>query len=271
MNDARDRCLVPDWQLERFRLRELPAEDMNVLAGRLATDDALRRRLAQLDTDDRAILGQLPTRTVAAQIRSRCEQPSPRPGPRLLSWQPALGAAAVLLVVAAATLLGPERGPSSSVAPPLEPTRIKGLRPQVLLFRKTPAGAEPLTQASVARAGDVVQLAYQAAGRRYGVIVSIDSRGAVTAHLPRGQRRAAELAPGGNVALPTAYQLDDAPRWEAFYIVAAPQPFDVDVVVAAARAAAAAPANGAADNPARLALPAGFEQSAFLLKKDMPR
>ncbi len=270
MNDARDRRPVPDWQLERFRLRELPAEDMATLAGAIAGDDALRRRLEQLAEDDRQILERLPPRTVAAAVRSRHEQALARRVRRLPLWLPALATAAVLLVAAGVAWLGPGRAPSASDPRGLEPTRIKGLRPEVLLFRKTTSGAEALTRASVAHAGDVVQLAYQAAGRRYGVIVSVDSRGTVTSHLPMAGRRAAELVAGANVPLPAAYQLDDAPRWEAFYIVAASEPFDVDAVVAAARSVAA-PASSASGDPARLALPAGFEQSVFLLRKEMPR
>jgi hypothetical protein len=268
MNDARDPNLVPDWQLERFRLQELPPPEMETLATAIAADDTLRRRLEQLASDDRAVLEQLPPRTMALAVRARYQQTAARPGRRLALWQTALAATAMLVVVGV-TLFGPGRGPTTSSLPGTEPTRIKGLRPEVLLFRKTANGAEPLTRASVAHPGDVIQLAYQAAGRRYGVIVSVDSRGLVTPHLPRSGSRAAELVAGSNVPLPTAYELDDAPRWEAFYVVAATQPFDVAVVVAAARAAA--PTNGAGGNPARLALPAGFAQSAFLLKKDMPR
>jgi hypothetical protein len=259
---------IRDWQLERFRLRELPADEMATVAAAIATDDELRRRLEQLEAGDREVLEQLPPRAVAAAVRARYERSPADPGCRLRLWQPALAVAAVLVVVAGLTLLGPGRGPATADLPRLEPTRIKGLRPEVLLFRKTANGAEPLTRASVAHPGDVVQLAYQAAGRRYGVIVSVDSRGVVTPHLPRSGSRAAELTVGSNVPLATAYELDDAPRWEVFYIVAAPAPFDVAVVADAARAASVPTAAAA---HIRLALPAGFEQSAFLLKKDKPR
>jgi hypothetical protein len=269
MSEARERRAVPDWQLERLRLQELPAQDMAALAALIADDEALRQRLDGLAADDRAVLAELRPAAMAAAIRSRSVA-SPAPAARRLPlWLPAFASAAVLLIAVGAVVLGPVRRPSTSEPPRLEPTRIKGLRPEILLFRKTASGAEPLTRASVAHAGDVVQLAYQAAGRRYGAVVSVDSRGTVTFHLPRNGPRAAELVPGANVPLPTAYELDDAPRWETFYLVAASQPFDLDLVVAAARAVASTPAG--AGNPARLALPAGFEQSAFLLRKDLPR
>ncbi len=270
MNEARDRLAVPDWQLERFLLRELPSQEMATLAAAVADDDRLRRRLEQLAADDRATLDELRPAAMAAAFRARAAASPVRP-PRQRLWLPALATAAALLVAISLSSRGPGRGPVTADRPQLEATRIKGLRPEILLFRQTTSGAEPLTRTSVAHAGDVVQLAYQAAGRRYGAIVSVDSRGTVTLHLPRAGRRSAELSVGANVPLPAAYELDDAPRWEAFYMVLAARPFDLDLVLTATRAAASMPSRGGAGGPARLALPPGFEQSAFLLKKDMPR
>src|SRR6185503_310143 len=84
------------------------------------------------------------------------------------------------------------------VGPPPAATRLKGLAPQLLLYREAgQAEAERLAPGAVARPHDVVQIAYQAAGRRYGAIVSVDGRGVVTRHLPATGARAAELRPGG--------------------------------------------------------------------------
>ncbi len=277
MNDAGTG--VPDWQLERFRLGELPPEERTAVARALERDGALRERLARLDEDDRATLAALPSREAAAAIRRRAALGSPadstvagRGRPR---WQPAFVLVAAVAAGSIVILLvrpGAVRGP----APPgLEETRIKGLVPELELFRKTAAGAESLSAASVARAGDVVQVAYRAAGGRYGVIVSVDGRGVVTPHLPREGARAVALEPGARVSLPAAYQLDDAPRFEAFYFVTYARPFAVETIRAAALEAVR---RGLANDEAavsvsalRLDLPRGFDQTAFLLKKDTPR
>ena len=61
--------------------------------------------------------------------------------------------------------------------------RIKGSaidRPALAVYRRTPAGSERLADGDVARAGDLLRVGYQPAGRDYGVILSIDGRGAVT-------------------------------------------------------------------------------------------
>jgi len=87
----------------------------------------------------------------------------------------------------------------------------------------------------------------------------VDGRGVVTRHLPREGSQAATLGTGA-VALDLAYRLDDAPRWERFYLVAASRPFEIDEVVREA---------GTAGYP--LALPAGFDQFTLALHKEPNR
>jgi hypothetical protein len=116
----------------------------------------------------------------------------------------------------------------------------------------------------------VVQIAYQAAGRRYGVVVSIDGRGRVTRHLPRTGDRAAPLRAGAPVPLPEAYRLDDAPGFERFFLVTSDAPFSVELVVRAAERL-----YGGDPDPARtgthLDLPGGLGQARFELRKEVSR
>jgi hypothetical protein len=143
--------------------------------------------------------------------------------------------------------------------------RVKGLKPSLTLYRKGPQGTEVLADNTAARAGDLVRVAYQAAGHAYGVIVSVDGRGGVTLHLPRSGPRAARLEPGDRVLLQAAYELDDAPRWEKFYLVAGDAPFDIEPIMAAAREAAAAAGD---EGPPALVLPAGLEQASLSIAKE---
>ena len=177
-------------------------------------------------------------------------------------WRrPALALAASAVVVVAGSLLF--RGHEE-----LEPeNRIKGLRPSLLVYRHTPVGDEALPDRAPARAGDLVQLTYQAAGRRFGVIVSLDGRGAVTVHHPQSGRQAARLVSGKPVRLASAYRLDDAPGWERFFLVTSDQVFDVETVVKAARSL------GGEHNAAVDALPlrGNLDQSSFTLTKETQR
>jgi hypothetical protein len=145
--------------------------------------------------------------------------------------------------------------------------RIKGLHPALSLFRKTANGSEILADGDVARAGDLIRIGYRAGGRHYGVIVSLDARGALTRHLPERGRTAAPLEARDIVLLGHAYQLDDAPAWERFFFVTADAPFEVATVEQAARRMAGGrPTTGQA--PADLPLPDALEQSTFLLTKE---
>ena len=62
--------------------------------------------------------------------------------------------------------------------------------------------------------------------------------------------------------LAQAYELDDAPGFERFYLVTADEPFAVESVVDATRRAGA-------DGP--LDLPAAMDQSSVVLEKERPQ
>jgi hypothetical protein len=258
--------MVPDWQLERFRLQELSPAEQEFVAGAAERSETVRARLAELERSDRAILALHPPRLAAEAITARTGRPmAPRPTRGL---RPALAVAASVVVLLALAQLRPAwRGPTTVARPPDE-TRIKGTRPELVIYRQADRGAEPLGDGALVRAHDVVQVLYVAAGGRYGVIVSVDGRGGVTVHLPAGEPRAAELAENRLTPLVSAYELDDAPAFERFFFVTSSAPFDVALVTDAARRLASRPL---AEGPTRLDLPLAFGQSTFLLRKDGPR
>lgn len=263
---------VPDLILERYRLGELPASDLERLERRLREDEGLRERLQALERSDREIRNRYRPEWLAERVRARL--PS-RPGAARAkaSWSrhwplpAALAVAAtVLLVLAPRTFGPPPAGPGPAPDATADPgVRIKGLRPGLALFRKTADGSEALADGALARAGDLIRVGYQAAGRPYGAILSIDGRGAVTRHLPVEGPSAASLERAGLVLLGDAYELDDAPRWEAFYFVTSDEPFDVEPVLAAAREAVA---RGAGTSPPTIALRPSLDQVMFALRKE---
>jgi hypothetical protein len=260
---------VPDLILERYRLGELPRAEAEALERRLGEDAGLRARLSALERSDAEIRRRYPPTWLAERILLRLATPAskgahPRPA---FAWRWAAPlaavAAALVLLVLAPRLVGPPAGTPAGrpAAAPDSADRIKGLVPALQIFRKTPEGSETLADGDRVRAGDSVRVGYQAAGRGFGVIVSIDGRGSVTVHLPVHGDQAAALESGGTVLLDHAYQLDDAPRFERFHFVTAKQPFAVATVVDAARRIAAT-AGGRA-----LPLAAPYEQATFLLQK----
>ncbi|HEY6179409.1 MAG TPA: hypothetical protein VIX73_33370, partial [Kofleriaceae bacterium] len=144
-----------------------------------------------------------------------------------------------------------------------ESTRAKG-PPRLLAFRHAGEQAERLDQDAIVRAGDVIQLRYKAEGQSYGVIASVDGAGVVTLHYPlREDAPPQATAVTETAALPNAYSLDDAPRFERFFFVTASGPIDVQRTLAALRAL------GQRDDSATavLDLPAGMRQWSLRLRK----
>ena len=271
MSTERQVAGIPDWQLERFRLDELPSPERETVRAALEQDPVLRRRFEALELSDREILARHAPREIAAAIRGRLTGDSPArstgPPPRGFTFRFAFAAAFALVLVAAGISLTPSRRPLDE---PADTTRIKGLEPRLVLYRKgASSDPEQLQPGSAVRQGDVLQIAYQAAGRRHGVIVSVDGRGEVTRHLPVVGNEAATLQPGKLIPLGQAYELDDAPRFERFYLVTADEPFDVDTVFAAVGHTGKSMPNDVADG--HLELPASFSQFSFLLRKDASR
>jgi hypothetical protein len=287
---------VPDLLLERYRLDEMSAEEREALERRLAGDPDAQTRLRLLRESDLEIERQHPPEWLAAGVRERLLARAATAGASTsrsswaLRWPvPAavVSAAAILIAVAHLSRQTPSPGssgsdlrPSVTTAPPVAATasratkpvvgegnRVKGLRPSLTLYRKTAGGSETLEDGARVHAGDVVRVAYRSAGRGYGTIVSIDGRGVLTRHLPATGARAVRLRSGDTVLLDHAYELDDAPRFERFYLIVSEAPFDLSPVLAAARRAA----GSGGEAVSALELPSAFEQSTFSLQKEAIR
>ena len=186
-----------------------------------------------------------------------------RRAPSLGGRQAIAAATVVLMAWRDRPRIGPS-GVGSDGATDPDGDRIKGLLPGLAVYRKTAEGSETLADGAVAHTGDLIRIGYHAAGRPYGVILSIDGRGGVTLHLPPDGDRAATLDREATVLLDQAYELDDAPRWERFYFVTGDAPFATALVLDAARRAA----SPHGQPPRELALPRGLEQSTFSLQKE---
>jgi hypothetical protein len=254
---------VSDLRLERYRLGELPPGELQTLAAVIAADPELQRRLAQLEASSRDIQSAYEPQEMARRIRERARQSGERSGQAAKArprrwWLAPAGVVATCLCVAAV-------GASLwLVRPAGDDTTIKGGEPSLVLHRRLSQGSEELTPGAVARQGDEIRIGYRAAGHPYGAILSIDGRGVLSQHLPRTGERAVALQPSGTALLDFSYELDDAPRWEVFYLVTADIPFDLEPVRQSVRAAAA-PGDRV---PAGLALPRGLSHAAFPVVKD---
>jgi len=255
---------VPDLILEQYALGELPKAETAELELALESDASLRLRLEELRASDAAILEEAPPAEIAAAIRRRMQSSAEASRPaRGSAFKPATAvmpaAAAVLVVVGVAmawSLFFPSVGDLS---------RPKGGAPGLSIYKADASGPAQLRDGELAAAGDVLQLRYAAGTEGYGAVFSLDGRGSLTRHLPEAgapDTLSPRLAAGG-ASLPSAYELDDAPLYERFFMVSSSRAFELAAVAGALRDLAASADPGTAAPR----LPAGLEWKSLLLRK----
>jgi hypothetical protein len=268
--------ILTEQILERYVLGELSARETRRVEKILRHDETAAARLAALERSNAEILTAYPPELMAERILKRAAaQPAAaksadktgatrvtRPF-RLPSFAMPLAAAALILIV-----ILPLRTAFTS----RDETRVKGLEARLEIYRQKEDGSERLEAAARVAEGDLLQITYVAGDAGYGAILSIDGRGTVSWHLPRpagtsmttAAAGASPLEPGDEIALPAAYQLDDAPDFERFFFVTSGEPFALEPLrLAAERLAAAGAARG---EP--LDLGRGLKQFSLLMIKE---
>jgi len=107
-------------------------------------------------------------------------------------------------------------------------TRIKGMDSRMEVWKKTGDSAVQLNNLDEAREGDEIQLRYSVPEKCFGLLFSMDGNGTVTMHMAEGNR-AVELAPGKMTTLPFAYKLDNAPKFEKFFLLTSHRDFSLEI------------------------------------------
>lgn len=267
MSEPDSKREVPALLVEQLALGELDATSAARVRDALGSSDAL----ARIDGSNQEILADYPPERVAVEIRRKLELSGKPTASR--AWIPWL--LAPTMVAAAALVWVSVRDEPPTLATHVEiiddgdreKTRIKGgVEPHLVIDRRTAAGHERLVSDQIVGSGDLLQVSYVPAGRRHGVIVSIDGAGTVTLHHPEAPGASPTLGEGSEVPLPHSYELDDAPGFERFVFVTRDgQPPTVDEVMRAAERIAEDPAQ-ARLAPLQLA-GAGWQQHSLMLRK----
>jgi hypothetical protein len=268
MSEQEPRPKIPPLLVEQLALGELDEASAKRVRAELGSDDAL----ARLEDSNREILADYPPARVAADIRRKLELAAkPAPSRGWIPWlvMPTMVAAAALVWVVVRDDESQTLATHVEIIDDGEPeqTRIKGgVEPHLVIDRRTSAGHERLVADQVVRSGDLLQVSYVPAGRRHGVIISIDGAGAVTLHHPEAAGASPTLAEGSEIPLAHSYELDDAPGFERFVFVTRDgQPPAVDEVMRAAERLAEDPTKA---RSAALELDgAGWQQHSLILRK----
>jgi hypothetical protein len=253
--------------LERYRLGELSAEEIRQLESRARIDTSLQERLAALDQSDAETRRAYPPSELAADVRRRLQLPrSPRN--RRLSLAAAwLVPVTVAVVVVIGVQVTSWRSSTSTAPGDDGEDRPKGAEAALYIYRDSAAGGQLLRDGDVAHVGEVIRVGYRVNAAAFGAIVSVDGRGVLTHHLPEEGNRSVALEAGTTVLLDRAFELDDAPRVERFFLVTAPMAFEVQPIADALAQAGSA----GATNAAPVTLPPPFTLTSFPVWKDSRR
>lgn len=262
---------IPEYVLEQYVLGDLPEAQMAELASRIDTDPDLAARLDAVRASNEQILRSYPPVWFAAEVAKRsCVVPARAYRPRAWRRAPLLALVPVISTVIALFILrAPDdvSGPRQGLGDP-DITRIKGMEPHITVYRKSGEQAERIDSTMAVRRGDILQLSYVAAGRRFGTIVSVDGRGATTLHFPETLTASTELAQGGEIPIRHAYEIDDAPEFERFFFITDSLPIPVADVLRAAENLAREPGVAASQ---MLSLPSVGQHAVLVRKKEARR
>lgn len=237
---------LPEWKIERYIHGELPEDELQRI-DRLRAADAvfdaeMRAKIDRLQASNQEILAKYPAAEMAAKIRARTgmepentEDRKIRPFFALpqVVFPAALAAALALFILFSGqfAFLGLPGGQAMQGLEGDTGIRLKGMEAGIQVFRKAGEEVEMLESGDQAADGDLLQLGFVAPAAEYAVLFSVDGRGVVTLHAPISARQSAELTTQQRVLIDAAYRLDDAPRFERFYLLTSESELEAAVVL----------------------------------------
>jgi hypothetical protein len=210
--------------LERYLLNELSPQDRLNLEQALEVDPTLNERLNTLKSQSLQITEKLNPQQMVHRIRTKVLIEKNN---QLLSkeFSPLLKLAGVFSLLCLFVL--PIYLIHFSDEQTLDGIRVKG-NAYLSIFRKTSAEPERLESHSLVKAGDQIQIRLHPQGEKYATVFSIDGRGETTLHFPDSPISETTILRAGPQLLPFAYELDDAPGFEQFFLISSQQSFSAD-------------------------------------------
>ena len=222
---------ISDFKLERYLLGELPEVEMAALRKREAEDELFAARVKMMREEGERFLAENPFSALEDKLEN-----DQRSVERSL-W---LRVAAVLVVafgIFSVVVLNRQTdivkdasatsGMDVAMADVDNVTRIKGMTAGLEVWKKMGDSAVQMVNLGEAREGDEIQLRYRVPQKCFGMLFSMDGNGTVTMHMGEGNR-AVELEPGKMTTLPFAYKLDNAPKFEKFFLLTSGEMFEFD-------------------------------------------
>lgn len=222
---------ISDFKLERYLLGELPEVEMAALRKREAEDELFAARVKMMREEGDRFLAENPFSALEDKLEN-----DQRSVERSL-WLRVTAVLVVAFGIFSVVVLNRQTdivndasttsGMDVAMADVDNGTRIKGMTAGLEVWKKMGDSAVQMVNLGEAREGDEIQLRYRVPQKCFGMLFSMDGNGTVTMHMGEGNR-AVELEPGKMTTLPFAYKLDNAPKFEKFFLLTSGEMFEFD-------------------------------------------
>jgi len=219
---------VPILLLEKYALGELSSQEKQRVEKCLQNNSAMRTQLELIQKENKDFI-------INHALDFNIE-PTTRPKTGFISPKTIGVAFASVFAMTFITFMIPQQNNTLPLGDNdgLEVTRIKGLQPELKVYRKSQNGVEKLINNGFVAKADTLQLSYIASNKPYGFIFSLDGNNHITLHYPDSPKDSAKLKTNGEISLPYSYELDDAPSFEEFYFVTSNKPIDIKLYMSKA-------------------------------------
>ncbi|OWV26480.1 hypothetical protein B7988_04740 [Fibrobacter sp. UWB1] len=226
---------ISDFKLERYLLGELSEKEMRELQERELSDEIFAARVAEMRLQGKRFVVENPF--VALEAKMAAAEQSANDERKVVSvmWLKVAAALVIALGVFSMVLLNrnvetfdsKDAAMQVAMADVDDGTRIKGMQASLEVWKKTGDSAVQMVNLGDAHEGDEIQLRYRVPQKCFGMLFSMDGNGTITMHMGEGNK-AIELEPGKMTTLPFAYKLDNAPKFEKFFLLTSQNSFKID-------------------------------------------
>ena len=227
---------ISDFKLERYLLGELPESEMAALQKHEAEDEIFAARVAEMRLQGKRFVAENPFAALEERIEAAGGVENRAVAPRNTLWLKVAAALVIALGIFSAVVLNRNVDTFDSQNASMEVamadmdngTRIKGMQASLEVWKKTGDSAVQMVNLGNASEGDEIQLRYRVPQKCFGMLFSMDGNGTITMHMGEGNK-AIELEPGKMTTLPFAYKLDNAPKFEKFFLLTSQNSFAINV------------------------------------------
>jgi len=245
---------IPDILLERYLINEVSRAEKEAIENAVKKDPLLQEKLEKIKMSNFEIHTRYKSSGIAASIQQKINSSSTSSAgknkeqniyenvltapPKVNRWLEALFqkrwaytlATTFFVATVAISLFTNTKTPHEDFTQG-EVIYTKGDDAKILLYRQRDNAIEQLADRSIAMENDKIQISYFVDQPSFTLIFSIDGNGVVTPHTGNVSKNPIKVDGGKTYILDHSYQLDNAPRFETFFLVYSASPFNTETVI----------------------------------------